>query len=391
MSSVSVTVPNLGESITEAIVGRFLKQPGDSVAADEAVAELDTDKVSVEVFSPVNGVIEELKAAEGDTLSVGDVVVVITEGAAPEPKKAANGSGAVPEADGQDAEETTVVQPAEPVAKPVAKAVVRPGDKVEPPSVRRRRRQGGAPVTVKIGDDDSGPLAEGEEAVPMTPIRKRIAERLVQAQTEAAILTTFNEVDMTEVMALRARHKEEFLKRYGVKLGFMSFFIKAAVESLRDFPGINAEIRGDKIVYKKHYHIGVAIGSGKGLVVPVIRDCDILSFAEIEQAIVDYVEKAQTNKLKLEDLQGGTFTISNGGVFGSMLSTPLLNYPQTGILGMHNIVKRPVAVGDEVQVRPVMYLALSYDHRLVDGREAVRFLVGIKERIESPARLLFEL
>jgi 2-oxoglutarate dehydrogenase E2 component (dihydrolipoamide succinyltransferase) len=225
----------------------------------------------------------------------------------------------------------------------------------------------------------------------MTPLRKTIAERLVQAQRTAAILTTFNECDMSEVMGLRARHQEEFVAKHGIKLGFMSFFAKAVVAALRDWPGLNAEIRGTDILYKKHYDIGIAVGSGKGLVVPVIRNADALSFADLEQKIAEYGQKAKDGKLTLEDLQGGTFTISNGGVYGSMMSTPLLNFPQTGILGMHNIVKRAVVVGDEVVVRPMMYLAVSYDHRVVDGREAVQFLVGIKQRIEAPEKLLFSL
>jgi 2-oxoglutarate dehydrogenase E2 component (dihydrolipoamide succinyltransferase) len=230
-----------------------------------------------------------------------------------------------------------------------------------------------------------------EKAVPMSPLRRRIAERLVQAQKTTASLTTFNEIDMSQVMALRERFKESFQERYKVKLGLMSFFTKAAIASLHDFPGLNAEIRGDAIVYKEHYDIGIAVGGGKGLVVPVVRNADKLSFAELEAAIADYGTRAKEGKLTLDELSGGTFTITNGGVFGSMLSTPLLNYPQTGIMGMHNIVRRPVAVGDRVEIRPVMYVALTYDHRVVDGREAVGFLVGVKQRIENPERLLFAL
>jgi 2-oxoglutarate dehydrogenase E2 component (dihydrolipoamide succinyltransferase) len=250
----------------------------------------------------------------------------------------------------------------------------------EPPAPARR-----APSSIPP------PPPADEEVVPMTPLRRRIAERLVAAQHSAAILTTFNEVDMTNVMALRARFQEGFVARHGIKLGFMSFFVKAAVESLRAFPGLNAEIRGSDIVYKRRYHVGVAVGSGKGLVVPVLRDSDRLSFAGIERTIAELAEKARSGKLAIDDLQGGTFSITNGGIYGSMLSTPLLNLPQTGILGMHNIVKRPVAVGAEVQIRPMMYLALSYDHRVVDGREAVQFLVRIKECVEEPDRILLEI
>jgi 2-oxoglutarate dehydrogenase E2 component (dihydrolipoamide succinyltransferase) len=230
-----------------------------------------------------------------------------------------------------------------------------------------------------------------EEIVAMTPLRKTIAERLVQAQRTAAILTTFNEADMSEVMALRSRYQEEFTAKHGVKLGFMSFFVKAAVAALKDWPGLNAEIRGSDILYKKHYDIGIAVGSGKGLVVPVVKHADALSFAELEKKISEFGQRAKDGKLTLDELQGGTFTISNGGVYGSMMSTPLLNFPQTGILGMHNIVKRAVVVDDAVVIRPMMYLAVSYDHRVVDGREAVQFLVGIKQRIEAPEKLLFSL
>ncbi|MGZ3428829.1 MAG: dihydrolipoyllysine-residue succinyltransferase, partial [Polyangia bacterium] len=274
-----------------------------------------------------------------------------------------------------------------------------PLSKTLPPSVRKALREGAhyeTPVVAQArGPESRGPqppptVGEREEAVAMSPLRKRIAQRLVEAQHTAAILTTFNEVDMTAVMALRAKYQDAFVARYGIKLGFMSFFVRACVESLKLHPGVNAEIRGDYIIYKKHYDFGIAVGGGKGLVVPVVRNVDQLSLAGIEKEIARLAGKAKDNTLTLDELSGGTFSISNGGIYGSMMSTPLLNMPQTGILGMHNITKRPMAVGDEIKLRPMMYLALSYDHRVVDGREAVQFLVGVKERIEAPERLVLE-
>jgi 2-oxoglutarate dehydrogenase E2 component (dihydrolipoamide succinyltransferase) len=282
--------------------------------------------------------------------------------------------------------------------EPAAEEQTVPHSKTLPPSVRKALREGAhyeaptpSPVSARAPQTPSAPSAgDREEVVAMSPLRKRIAQRLVEAQHTAAILTTFNEVDMTAVMALRAKYQEAFVARYGIKLGFMSFFVRACVESAKQYPGVNAEIRGDHIIYKKHYDFGIAVGGGKGLVVPVVRNVDALSLAGIEKEIARLAGKAKDNTLTLDELSGGTFSISNGGIYGSMMSTPLLNMPQTGILGMHNIVKRPIAVGDAIELRPMMYLALSYDHRVVDGREAVQFLVGVKERIEAPERLVLE-
>jgi 2-oxoglutarate dehydrogenase E2 component (dihydrolipoamide succinyltransferase) len=292
--------------------------------------------------------------------------------------------------------------PVVPSPPPVLQAAPSAPHRTLPPSVRKALREGEAESRVS-GGLEAEPRSAGvrtearpaagpdEEVVAMTPLRKRIAERLVEAQHSAAILTTFNEVDMTNVMALRARYQEEFTEKHGIKLGFMSFFARACVEALKAFPGLNAEVRGANIVYKRHYDLGIAVGSGKGLVVPVVRGVDKLGFHEIEQQIAHLAQRARDNQLTLEDLSGGTFSITNGGIYGSMMSTPLLNMPQTGILGMHNIIKRPIAIGDTIAVRPMMYLALSYDHRVVDGREAVQFVIGVKERIEAPDRLLLHL
>ncbi len=391
--SVELKIPQLGESISEAVIGKWLKQVGEAVAADEPVADLETDKVSVQLPAPTAGVLTEQRFAVGDTVKVGDVIGAITEGAI--------------------ATVVTAKPAAKPVAAPVAVATpiaaaatsaaaaptaATPAPKVAPatngghkaamptpshasPTVRKALREGAE--TVSRG---RGPVAD--EVVALSPLRKKIAERLVEAQHTAAILTTFNEVDMTAVMALRAKYQEEFVAKHGVKLGFMSFFVKACVESLKDWPGLNAEMRGTDVIYKKHYDFGIAVGSGRGLVVPVVRDVDQMGLAEVEKEIARLAGRAKDNKLTLDELTGGTFTITNGGIYGSMMSTPLLNMPQTGILGMHNIVKRPMVVGDQIVVRPMMYVALSYDHRVVDGREAVSFLVGVKERIEAPERVL---
>ena len=387
----------MGESVTEGVIAQWLKNEGDTVSADEPLVEVETDKITVEVPAPSAGVLRKQSAAEGDTVGVGDVIGSIdadgsaTQAAAPakedaapakqETRASSSGDAAAMPAARAEAQRSGVdlgsvegtgrggrvlkedVQKAAQAPKPAAKA----------PS---------APPTV------SRPAPEGRETrKKMTPLRQRVAERLVQSQHTAAILTTFNEVDMSEVIALRNKWKQKFVDEHGVKLGFMSFFVKAAIKALKAFPPVNAEIDGEEVVYKHYYDIGVAVGGGKGLVVPVIRDADRLSFAEIEKAIGDYGKRAKDNKLTLDELTGGTFTISNGGVYGSMLSTPILNPPQTGILGLHNIVERAVVVDGKVEVRPVMYLALSYDHRLIDGREAVRFLVTIKEALEDPERL----
>jgi 2-oxoglutarate dehydrogenase E2 component (dihydrolipoamide succinyltransferase) len=409
--ATELKVPTLGESITEAVIARWLKNVGESTAADEPVVDLETDKVSIQLPAPAAGVLSEQKYPQGATVKVGDVIGLIAAaaaGATASAPKERKPSASVPASERPTVMVAPVAAPA-----PVLELEAHDAGHVSTgltPSQRKAMRENGsaaaaaapaapaaaavAPVvatraTVRV------PTVAGarEEVVTMSTLRKRIAERLVEAQHTAAILTTFNEVDMSAIFALRARYQDEFVAKHGIKLGFMSFFVKAAVESLKQWPGLNAEVRGSDVIYKKHYDVGVAVGGGKGLVVPVVRDVDRLGFAEIEKAIAELANKAKDNKLTLEDLSGGTFTVSNGGIYGSMMSTPLLNMPQTGILGMHNIVKRAVVEsdksGDRVVVKPMMYLALSYDHRVVDGREAVSFLVGVKDRVENPDRLLF--
>jgi 2-oxoglutarate dehydrogenase E2 component (dihydrolipoamide succinyltransferase) len=428
-----LVVPSLGESITEAVVSIWLKQIGDAVAADEPVAELETDKITVQLPSPVAGVLADQRATAGATVKVGDVIGSIEAGAqgrvatpAPAPAAAATSAAAAappaPRAAPQaKAASVPLPAPVTPTTQAASVASAQPSgmptrlngdgaslDKAAllrlPPSQRAAAREVGAiPQRSAAAAPAASPAAPGpgvegrlaevdprDEVVAMSPLRKRVAERLVQAQHEAASLTTFNEVDMTQVMELRGRYKDSFEKTHGVKLGFMSFFVKACLAACKGFPGVNAEVVGSNIVYKKHYDFGIAVSTPKGLVVPVLRDCDALSFAGIEQGVLALAEKARGGKLALADLTGGTFSITNGGIFGSMLSTPLLNYPQTGILGMHNIVKRAVVIGDEVNIRPMMYVALSYDHRVVDGREAVSFLVAVKDRLEAPERMLVE-
>lgn len=405
--STTLEVPALGESITEAIVAKWLKQIGESVAIDEPVVELETDKITVEVPAPAAGVLTKQFAPEGATVNVGDLIAELdSNAAATAPVQAA---AKAPPA----AAPAPVQAPATPAAMPAAQHeagrsgvdlasvdgtgrggrilkedVQRAANaKVQPAKVQAATM---TPLPAKAVPATPAATGERETRVPMTRLRKRIAENLVQAQTSAAILTTFNEVDMSNVMSLRKRYKARFLDKHGVKLGFMSFFLKAAVAALEEIKGVNARIEGDEIVYNNFYNIGVAVGGGKGLVVPVIRDADRLGFAQIESEIVRLATLAKTNKLQIADLTGGTFTISNGGIYGSMLSTPILNSPQSGILGLHNIVQRPVAIDGKVEIRPIMYLALSYDHRLVDGREAVTFLIRIKDAIENPERLLLD-
>jgi 2-oxoglutarate dehydrogenase E2 component (dihydrolipoamide succinyltransferase) len=414
-----LVVPQLGESITEAVVARWLKNVGDAVALDEPLVDLETDKITVQLPSPVAGALEAQSAAVGATVKVGEVVGSVKAGAGgakaekPAPAPApAPAKPAAPVAASAPATPTPAAAPAKPAAPasapPQAQASTGNGgggglDKDAlldlPPSQRRLARERGAlplaavaPAATRAPGPAPAPahVDPRDEVVPMSPLRKRIAERLVQAQHESASLTTFNEVDMTAIMDLRARYKESFEKQHGVKLGFMSFFARACVAAAKLFPGINAEVAGDAIVYKKHYDFGIAVSTPKGLVVPVLRAVDTLSFADIEKGILALAEKARTGKLALDDLMGGTFSITNGGIYGSMMSTPLLNYPQTGILGMHNIVKRAMVIADQVAVRPMMYVALTYDHRVVDGREAVSFLVAVKERLESPERMLLE-
>ncbi|MDB4953115.1 MAG: 2-oxoglutarate dehydrogenase, subunit, dihydrolipoamide succinyltransferase [Myxococcales bacterium] len=409
-----LVVPQLGESISEAVIARWLKEVGETVTADEPIAELETDKITVQLPSPVAGALTEQRAAVGATVKVGEVIGQID---------ASKAGKAAPKAEAKAtaAAEAPAKPPAPPQARPAAQASVATapseqaataprkagnGESVDKdallrltPSQRVHAREVGvvpartatvAATTGPSADDRLAQVDPRDEVVPMSPLRKRVAERLVQAQHESASLTTFNEVDMTQIMELRARYKDSFEKAHGVKLGFMSFFVKACVAACKLFPGVNAEVIGGNIVYKKHYDFGIAVSTPKGLVVPVLRDCADRSFAEIERGIVDLAERARNGKLGLADLQGGTFSITNGGIYGSMMSTPLLNYPQTGILGMHNIAKRAMVVGDEVKIRPMMYLALSYDHRVVDGREAVSFLVAVKDRLEAPDRMLVE-
>jgi 2-oxoglutarate dehydrogenase E2 component (dihydrolipoamide succinyltransferase) len=405
-------VPPLGESITEAVIAKWLKGVGDAIAKDEPVVELETDKITVQIPAPEAGALAEQKAKEGDTVKVGDVVGTVSAGAGKNAAATATATATAPVAAPKPAPAVASPSPSPPlpatgaVAVPVAAAVSPaspPGDLAKdallklPPSQRHAAREAGALPTATSGNGRSAPaperaldIREGDDVVTMSPLRKRIAERLVQAQHETASLTTFNEVDMSAVIALRARYKETFEKSHGVKLGFMSLFVKACVAGAKLWPGINAELSGHTIVYKKHYDFGIAVSTPKGLVVPVLRNCDQRSLAEIEKGIGALADKARNAKLAIDDLTGGTFSITNGGIYGSMMSTPLLNYPQTAILGMHNIVKRAVAVDDKVEVRPMMYVALSYDHRVVDGREAVSFLVAVKERLEAPERLLLE-
>jgi len=403
--ATDIVVPPLGESVTEATVARWLKQAGDPVAVDDPLVELETDKVTLEVNAPAAGTLAEILVKKDANVAVGGLLGRIAEG------------------------------PAKPSAKPAAKAESKPAPvaapqpppKATPPAAEQLERSGPAvrrlveenrinPATIPASGRDGrltkgdvlGALEKGAPALPPTPVpaasreaspreervrmtrlRRRVAERLKEAQNTAAMLTTFNEADMTAVMGLRERYRESFEKKHGVRLGFMSFFVKASIVALKEIPAANGEISGEDIIYKNHYDVGVAVGTAQGLVVPVIRDADRLDFADIEKQVADLGHRARDGKLKLEELSGGTFTITNGGVYGSLMSTPILNPPQSAILGMHKIQKRPVAIADKVEIRPMMYLALSYDHRLVDGREAVTFLVRIKECIEDPDRLLF--
>jgi 2-oxoglutarate dehydrogenase E2 component (dihydrolipoamide succinyltransferase) len=414
--SIQIKVPQMGESVTEATVARWFKKEGDAVARDEPVLELETDKVTVEVPAPADGAIESIAVKEGSTVQVGTVLGAIAEGKAGTPSASAavrNPDAAAPKPQ---------ASAPQPVAERVATAAPAQSNVTMMPSVRRIAEQAGlnpaqvsgtgkdgrvtkgdmlaalearaaqratqpAPVETSSGPR---PRADREERVKMSRLRRTIALRLKESQNTAAQLTTFNEVDMSHVMRLRAEYKDSFEKKHGVRLGFMGFFVKASIAALKELPSVNGEIEGDDIVYKNYYDIGVAVSTEKGLVVPVLRDADQLSLAQIEAAIADFGSRARDNKLKLEELQGGTFTISNGGVFGSLMSTPILNSPQSGILGMHKIQPRPVAIDNKVEIRPMMYLALSYDHRLIDGREAVTFLVRVKENLEDPQRLLLD-
>jgi 2-oxoglutarate dehydrogenase E2 component (dihydrolipoamide succinyltransferase) len=416
---VDVTVPSVGESITEVFVGAWLKNPGDAVKRDDPLVELETDKATVEVPSPVDGVLAEQLFAVGDSAQVGDVIARVEEGSA-EASAEATGAPAAPSAEapaeptsadagGGDAKVMPAAQRAldEAGLKAGDVAPTGPGGRVlkedvaraveakaaEPARSAPAKAAAPAAAPASAAKPAAAPTTGGdreEEVVPMSPLRRKVAERLVQAQQTAALLTTFNEIDMGAVMALRSEHKDAFEKRHGVRLGFMSFFVKATIEALREFPQLNAEIREQSIVYKNYYDIGVAVSTPKGLMVPVLRDAQRLSFAQIEAAIGDFGQRAGSNKIAPEELQGGTFTITNGGVFGSLMSTPIVNPPQSGVLGMHAIQQRPIAVKGEVVIRPMMYVALTYDHRIVDGREAVTFLRRIKEGVEQPARMLLE-
>jgi len=407
-----IKVPALGESVTEATVARWLKQPGDVVAMDDPLVELETDKVTLEVNAPAAGTLTDVVAGEGSNVAVGAVLGRIGEGGA---KATASAKPAA----APKAAPAPAPQPAPPpAASPAASSSGNGADLLarSGPAVRKLAAETQIDVTKVTPTGKDGrltktdvasaaakpatppppPVARAprelgprEERVKMTRLRRRIAERLKEAQNTAAMLTTFNEVDMTEVLALRERYRESFEKQHGVRLGFMSIFAKACIVALKEIPAANGEIDGEDIIYKNHYDIGIAVGTEQGLVVPVVRDADQLSFAEIEKRVADLGRRARDGKLSLDELSGGTFTITNGGVYGSLLSTPILNPPQSAILGMHKIQKRPVVVGDKVEVRSMMYLALSYDHRLIDGREAVTFLVRVKDCIEDPQRMLF--
>jgi len=397
--ATEIKVPSLGESITEATVAKWLKRPGEAVAADEPIAELETDKVTLEVPAPASGTLAEILAAESSNVPVGAVLGRIADGlaaeAAPHPSPLpASGEREGPaqwEGEGQRALERSgpaVRKLIEETGLDAASvAATGPGGRISKADVIAAR----APAPVPPAPAPTPATGEREVRVRMSRLRRRVAERLKAAQNTAAMLTTFNEIDMSASIALRERYREAFEKRHGVRLGFMSIFVKAAIVALKELPGVNAEIDGGDVVYKNHYDIGVAVGTEQGLVVPVVRDADRMSFAEIEKTIAEYGRKARDGRLTIEELSGGTFTISNGGIYGSLMSTPILNPPQSGILGMHKIERRPVAVGDKIEIRPMMYVALSYDHRIVDGREAVTFLVRIKECVEDPSRILFDM
>jgi 2-oxoglutarate dehydrogenase E2 component (dihydrolipoamide succinyltransferase) len=419
-----IMTPALGESVSEATVSRWAKKAGEAVKRDELLVELETDKVALEVVAPEDGILSEITAAEGETVTPGAVLGRVTQGAASAPAKAAPKPAEPAKAEAPKPEPVKAAAPAPVAAAPVAAAPApQPAadlplapsvarivaeNRLDPAAIAGSGKDGritkgdalaaleqsaaaaAAPAPLQVAAAER-PLAEREERVRMTRLRQTIARRLKEAQNNAAMLTTFNEVDMSAVMALRNTYKDAFEKRHGVKLGFMSVFVKACVAALKDVPEVNAEIEGADLIYKNHYDIGVAVGTERGLVVPVVRDADALNLAGIEKAIGALGKKARDGQLAMEDLQGGTFTISNGGIYGSLMSTPILNAPQSGILGMHKIQDRPMAVGGQIVIRPMMYLALSYDHRVVDGQGAVTFLVKVKEHIEDPQRLLLDI
>lgn len=417
---MELKVPPAGESISTVMISEWLVAEGDAISADQILVVLETDKINVEVPSPIDGTLAKILKQPGEEADIGEVIAQLTAGAgAPSKAAEAPAKEATPEAKGKDI--SAAVAPAKeesPIVSPAARRVL-DENKVDAAEVQGSGKGGrvmkedaiahveaksaaaptaepaaksqAAPARSSVAQSPPAESSGREEVVPMSPLRRKVAQTLVAAQQTAAILTTFNEVDMSAVMALRAKYGKDFLDKHGVKLGFMSFFVKAAVEALKAYPAVNAEIRENTMVYKNHYDIGVAVGGGKGLVVPVLREADRLSFAEVEIGIKNLAKKAQDMKLSLADLEGGTFTISNGGIYGSMLSTPILNPPQSGILGLHNIIDRPVAIDGKVEIRPIMYLALSYDHRIIDGKGAVSFLVSVKNAIEDPARLLLEI
>mgnify|MGYP001459610209 FL=1 len=395
---MELIVPTLGESITEATVSKWLKKVGDSFEADEPLVEIETDKITVEVPAPSAGSITEIKVEEGVDVNIGGVLALLGD------QKASNTSSTP-----KDVSKKEVITEEKKEEKPNKEVETSPegNNKKLSPSVQKMiaendlsadkipsSRTDGRLTKGDVFNFMSNPSAktssskEREEVVRMSKIRKTIATRLKESQNTAAILTTFNEVDMSEIMKVRESKKEDFVERYGVKLGFMSFFVKAVVSSLEEFPAVNAEIREENIIYKNHFDIGIAVGTEKGLVVPVLKDADTMTFGDIEKNIVELSTKAKDGSLTMDDLTGGTFTISNGGVYGSMLSTPIINRPQSGILGMHNIQKRAVVVDDEIVIRPMMYLAFSYDHRIIDGKESVGFLVSIKNLLENPSKLI---
>jgi 2-oxoglutarate dehydrogenase E2 component (dihydrolipoamide succinyltransferase) len=416
--SIEIKVPAMGESVTEATVARWFKNVGDTVARDEPLVELETDKVTVEVPSPAAGTLESIAVQAGASVEVGTVLGMISEGAAgiKTPPASQPAQPAAPKPASQPAPQTAPRPAPQPAPLPAQQPVA------VMPSVRRISEETGVSPSSVNGSGKGGRVTKGdmlsalesraaerqarpapavaagprsradrEERVTMSRLRRTISLRLKESQNTAAQLTTFNEVDMSTVMTLRNEYKASFEKKHGVRLGFMGFFVKACIAALKELPNVNGEIEGDDVIYKNYYDIGVAVSTERGLVVPVVRDADRLSLAGVEAAIHDYGTRARDNKLKLEELQGGTFTITNGGVFGSLMSTPILNAPQSGILGMHKIQPRPVAIDNKVEIRPMMYLALSYDHRLVDGREAVTFLVRVKENLEDPQRLLLDI
>jgi 2-oxoglutarate dehydrogenase E2 component (dihydrolipoamide succinyltransferase) len=384
---MDVIIPALGESVTEASIGQWLKKPGDAVKADEPIVSLETDKVAVEVNAPEAGVLTEQLFKEGDTVQVGQAIARIEAGAAAPAPAAKPAAPAVSEPALAPAPAATAAAPAAPApaALPAAETPT------TGPTARRKAAEGSPVAAPAAPAAAPAPAARREERVRMTRLRQTIARRLKEAQNTAAMLTTFNDVDMSAVMAARSRYKDAFEKKHGVRLGFMSFFVKACVLAAKDVPSVNARLDGDDIVFHDYLDVGVAVSGPGGLVVPVLHDAQAKSFAAIELEIADFGKRAREGTLKLEELQGGTFTITNGGVFGSLMSTPILNPPQSGVLGMHRIEERPVVVNGQIVIRPMMYLALSYDHRLIDGREAVTFLVRVKEALEDPTRLLIDL